>query len=117
MLKQRARALTAKASNYAMPIMTCAATVGIALTQTMVHADAASLMETVIKIMAKLIIVLGIILAIVGIINWTTANAEGDGPAKHKAVMWIASGIMLVILSVILIAAAPQFTSLIETSI
>ena len=69
----------------------------------LVHAaEATELVEMIIQIIANLIMILGAILAIIGVVHYATAQSEGDGPAKQKAVMQIAAGSMVALLSMIL---------------
>lgn len=83
--------------------------VSVAISQnSFVFADANSLMEKILGIVASLIIVLGLILAVMGIVNYASAHSEGDGPAQNKAIGKIAAGIMLVALSAILKKMAPD---------
>lgn len=63
---------------------------------------ASGLALEIIKLIGKLIIALGIFLSIMGVVHFASAHAEGDGPAKQKAVMQIASGVMVILLSSIL---------------
>lgn len=64
--------------------------------------DAENLMTAIVKLLAALVTVLGAVFAIMGLIHYAAANSEGDGPAKQKAVMQIASGGMLILLSILL---------------
>lgn len=71
-------------------------------TQVNAAGDAKGLLEEIIKIIGGLIIALGVIYAVMGIINYASAHSEGDGPAQNKAIGKIAAGIMLVALSITL---------------
>ena len=92
------------ANTKAMPLGIQMMTIGtmVALNPILADGAAGSLLETVISILCKLVVALGVVLVIMGVIHYAAANSEGDGPAKHKAVMQIASGIMLAILSIAL---------------
>ncbi len=98
----------AKACNLmlkASPVAMCAstaATIIIMDNAAFAAGDAKGLLETIIGIICKLIIALGVIMAIMGIINYASAHSEGDGPAQNKAIGKIAAGVMLVSLSVVL---------------
>lgn len=65
---------------------------------------AQTIMQGIIEIIGALIIVLGVIFAILGLVHYAAAHAEGDGPAKNKAINQMAAGLMLVVLSATLIA-------------
>ena len=79
-------------------------------------ADAKSLMETVIKIIAVLLFIPAAILSVTGIVAYASAHSEGDRPAQKKAVNTLSAGIMLAALGVILKASASTFSSLVSTS-
>lgn len=83
-------------------------------TTLLAHADAAStLMETFIDILCKIVLVLGAVFVIMGITHYAAANSEGDGPAKNKATMQIASGVILAVLSVVFNSNKSSFVSII----
>ncbi len=101
----------------AIPVGSMLISTGIMMTQTLVRADAASeLMTTIIDILCKLIIVLGAVLALMGVIHYASANSEGDGPAKHKAIMQLAAGLMLVVLAAVLNTQKDAFVSIISSN-
>ncbi len=79
--------------------------------------SAAELVELIIKIICNLIMILGAFLAIMGIIHFASAQSEGDGPAKQKAVMQIAAGAMLALLSAILKANVTQFSAFVSETL
>lgn len=83
----------------------------------MADADAAGLMETIIKILASLVTVLAVILAAVGLIHYAQAYSEGDGPAKQKAIGQIAAAGMLIALALILQSKAGELVKFISTDI
>ena len=101
----------------ARPVMTCVVTAAAALMPCLVRADAQSLMEMAIKIIAKLIIASGVIFFVLGLVKWGMAHADGDGPAQNKAAGMIVAGVTLFALSIILTNVAPELASNIETTI
>lgn len=80
-------------------------------------ADVTALLTMVIRIMAILITVLGLFLFITGLISWSSAHADGDGPAQNKAVGKFSAGAMLIILSIILNVNASNLVGYIDTSL
>ncbi len=78
--------------------------------------DAKGLAETILGIVASLIIALGLFIAVMGVVNFASAHAEGNGGSQDKAVKQIAAGVMVVALSVILKANAATLADYIETS-
>lgn len=64
--------------------------------------NATGLAETILGIVAKLIIALGVFIAAMGVVNFASAHAEGNGGSQSQAVKQIAAGVMVVALSVIL---------------
>lgn len=60
--------------------------------------DAKGALKEVFAEVGILIGILGVVFAVFGVIHYATANSEGDGPAKHKAQMQIASGGMVLLL-------------------
>ena len=75
------------------------------------------LMETIIKMISVLIIALGIIFAVLGLVHYAAANSEGDGPAKQKAMMQLASGVMIIVMSTLLNAQANNLAKYVTSSI
>lgn len=73
------------------------------------------LFELFITITGGLIVVVGAILGIIGLISYALAMSDGDGPAKKKAAMEIASGVALLVLSTTLIASKSSIATLIVT--
>lgn len=93
------------------------ATFGAALMSRIALAGGAEqLFELFITIAGGIVVVVGVILAIIGLISYAIAMSDGDGPAKKKAAMEIGSGIALLTLSVTLIANKSNFSSLITAS-
>lgn len=91
-----AKGQTAKTYLGALMAMAMCAT----CTSRMVYAeDAGTEMVNAILTVAKMIVrVIGVIVAIVGIIKFAMAHSEGDGPAQTKAATVAATGVVLVIL-------------------
>lgn len=75
--------------------------------------DAASLMQTIIEWISRLIVVPGVIFAVMGIIGYAQSHSEGDGPSQQKAIGKIAAAGMLLLLSFIIYASAGTLTTLI----
>ena len=65
-----------------------------------ITSDYAGFMTALINVVAKAAIAFGIFLSVMGAIHYASANSEGDGPAKHKAVAQIASGVMVIIVAI-----------------
>ena len=78
-------------------------------------ADAGGLLSFIIKTIGVLIIAMGIILTVLGLVHYAAANS--DGPAKQKAMMQMAAGVMLIVLSGILATNSTTFANSITTSI
>ncbi|MCR4923154.1 MAG: hypothetical protein K5931_04020 [Lachnospiraceae bacterium] len=100
-----------------LPVMTAFVTIGAALIPCVVRADARSLMEMAIKIIAKLITASGVITFVLGLVAWSMAHGDSDGPGQKKAGGMIAAGVTLFALSLILSNIAPELASNIETSL
>ena len=100
-----------------LPLMTAAAASGMILMTCFASADAKSLMEMAIKIIAKLIIASGIMFFVLGLIKWANAHSDSDGPAQSRAAGMIIAGITLFALSMILTNAAPDLAANLETTI
>ena len=79
--------------------------------------DATQLLGTIIKIICSLITALAVVLAILGIVHYASAHSEGDGPAKQKAIMQLAAGVMLMVLSMILNGNAETLAGMMATSL
>ncbi len=62
-----------------------------------------SVIDTVIMIMQIITNVVGILFAIIGIVKFAMAHANEDGPAQQKAVMMMATGIVLIILGTVVL--------------
>ncbi|WP_027432033.1 hypothetical protein [Lachnospira multipara] len=79
-------------------------------------ADATALISWGIKIMATIATILGAFYTVQGVISYAAANSEGDGPAKNKAIQQIASGAMLVIVSVLINSFSGSLVSMITAA-
>lgn len=94
-----AKGQTAKTYLGALMAMAMCAT----CTSRMVYADAGTDMINAILTVAKMIVrVIGIIVAIVGIVKFVMSHSEGDGPAQTKAAGVAATGVALIILPSVL---------------
>lgn len=76
--------------------------------------EAKSLMETIVKFIGTLVIVLAVMIGVMGIIHYAQSNSEGDGPAKQKATQQLAAAIMLVVVGVALTAGAPALVGIVS---
>ena len=106
-------------SETAAPVMALMFVAADMTTRNMVFAagTAVELVELIIKIICNLILILGAFLGLMGIIHFASAQSEGDGPAKQKAVMQIASGAMLALLSALVKANVTQFSSFVSETL
>ena len=84
---------------------------------TVYASSGADLMKTIIKMISVLIIALGIIFAVLGLVHYAAANSEGDGPAKQKAMMQLASGVMIIVMSTLLNGQASNLANYVTSSI
>lgn len=84
---------------------------------TVYASSGADLMKTIIKMVSVLIIALGIIFAVLGLVHYAAANSEGDGPAKQKAMMQLASGVMIIVMSTLLNGQASNLANYVTSSI
>lgn len=100
-----------------LPLTTGVTASGMVFMTCFASADAKSLMEMAIKIIAKLIIASGIMFFVLGLIKWANAHSDSDGPAQSRAAGMIIAGITLFALSMILTNAAPDLASNLETTI
>ena len=87
--------------NKHVSLGTSLATCGMMLMTNRALADdpAAELFKLFIDIVGGIIIVIGVILAVVGLVSMALAYSDADGPAKKKAGMEIAAGVGLCLLS------------------
>ena len=111
-LRDGARNLMLKASPVVLSV-----SVAMASNPMIFADDATGLMETIIKILANLILALAVIMGIIGLVNYASAHSEGDGPAQSKAIGKIAAAVMLIALSLILKANVSEFSKYISTDI
>ncbi len=79
-----------------------------------VYAEAAQqVFITIFGVVSKIAIGIGVVIGLMGVIHYAAANGDGDGPAKRKAVMEIASGVALLIAGAVVAASAETFATLI----
>ncbi len=75
--------------------------VSVMMANSLVMADSTSdLFEVIVGLVSGLVVIAGAVLGLFGIIHYASANSEGDGPAKAKAMNQITAAIMLVGLSI-----------------
>ena len=89
----------------------------VMMTTVYASSGAQDLMKTIIKMISVLIIALGIIFAVLGLVHYAAANSEGDGPAKQKAMMQLASGVMIIVMSTLLNGQASNLANYVTSSI
>ena len=65
----------------------------------MTSTDLADLVRLIVKIIC---LIVGALFSIVGIVKFAISHANEDGPAQQKAIMMIATGILLVVLGLAL---------------
>lgn len=64
------------------------------------NTEIASLIKTIVKAICYIV---GALFAIVGIVKFAISHANEDGPAQQKAIMMIATGLLLVVLGTTLV--------------
>lgn len=101
--------------NKAIPYGNALIAMGIMMSNSLAFADASSLMEFFVSGICKLILVAGVIFVIMGFVHYSSANSEGDGPAKNKAIGQLIAGIMLAVLSIFLEAQKSTLVSMITS--
>ena len=100
----------------AIPYGNALIAMGIMMSNSLAFADAASsLMVFFVSGMCKLILVGGVLLIVLGIVSYASANSEGDGPAKNKAKGELIAGIMLAVLSIYLETQKSTLVSMITS--
>ena len=77
--------------------------------------DAPGLFTTVVEWIGKLALGIAIFYAIFGVVHYASANSEGDGPAKQKAIMQITAGVLLAIVSALLTSNAATLADYVTT--
>ena len=119
MLKNKVEKITTFMQKKGLPVLT-----GVAVGSAMVLANGAlaaggaeELIAWAIRALGVLVLVPGIFQTVMGVIAYANAHAEGDGPAESKATKKLSGGIMLFVVSVILIAAAPTLAGMISTTV
>ena len=73
--------------------------------------DASSLFGLILDILSKIFLAIGVFLAIMGVAHYAIANSDGDGPAKRKATMEMASGVAVVVISAAIDHASTELSS------
>lgn len=71
----------------------------------------------IIKIIAILVTVGGLVMGVLGGVHYAEANGDGDGPAKTKAGKQISGGLMMLVMALILFLNASKIAGMIETAI
>lgn len=71
----------------------------------------------IIKIIAILVTVGGLVMGVFGGVHYAEANGDGDGPAKTKAGKQISGGLMMLVMALILFLNASKIAGMIETAI
>lgn len=80
-----------------MPMLTLLLVATLAYSHTAVYADANGLLTKILKVMGIVCNVMGVAFGAMGIMHFSTAQADGDGPAKQKAIQQIAAAVVLLI--------------------
>ena len=83
---------------------------GVCMTNMVAHAnnvagknqDATEAAQQIVKNIGKIVCVPGVFLMIFGFIHYAEARAEGDGPAKNKAIAQLTAGIMVILVGILL---------------
>ena len=102
--------------NKAIPYGNALIAIGIMMSNSLAFADAASsLMEFFVSGICKLILVAGVIFVVMGFVHYSSANSEGDGPAKNKAIGQLIAGVMLAALSIFLDTQKSTLVSMITS--
>ncbi len=65
----------------------------------MTSGDLASMVKLIIKVICFIV---GALFSIIGVVKFAISHANEDGPAQQKAIMMMATGVLLVILGVAL---------------
>ena len=119
MLKKKMNAVANSAKQVAKTsalTLTMAATM-ILTNGAMAAGGAQDLMTWVIKALGVLVLVPGLLFGVTGLISYASAHADGDGPAQNKATGKISAGLMLIVLSIVIIAASGTLAGYISTSV
>lgn len=80
-----------------MPAIALLLVVTLVYSQTAVYATAQDLLTKILKIMGIVCNVMGVAFGGVGIMHFASAQADGDGPAKQKAIQQIAAAVVLLV--------------------
>ncbi len=71
--------------------------------------------KKIFEIVSKLILAVGEFIGIMGIVHYAIANGDGDGPEKRKATMEMASGVAVLVVSIVLLASKSSLVTIIAT--
>lgn len=78
------------------------------------HADAGETMFGVVfSIITKIVMIIGVLIGVVGIAKFAISHAEGQGADQHKAILMMATGVILVVLPLILDGFKAELLSII----
>ena len=94
-----------KALSYGMTMGMCGLMFATHIALAGGGSNAGGLFKSLIEVLGKIFTAIGAFLAAVGVAHYAIANSDGDGPAKRKATMEMASGVALILVSVALPAA------------
>lgn len=73
-------------------------------------------MWAVITIVCQIVRIVGVIFIIVGVVKFVIAHANEQGPEQQKAIMMLATGVVLIIVPTILIAMGDKFGTVVIES-
>lgn len=60
------------------------------------------MIKSIVVVVCNIVMILGILFIIIGLVKLVTAHANEDGPAQQKAATFLATGVVLVILPMVL---------------
>lgn len=75
-----------------------------------------TMFELVFTIITRVIMIIGVLLGIVGVAKFAISHADGQGADQHKAILMMATGIILVILPLILDPFKSQLAAIITSA-
>lgn len=82
-------------------------------TADMGQTGAQSMFTMILNIVCTIVIIIGVIFGIMGVVKFAIAHANDQGPDQQKAAIMLATGIVLIILPVILMANAEALQQII----
>ena len=94
-----------KVSKFTHKIQNLALSASLALGASMcamsAYADpnAKTAMSEAVVMIGKVVCIPGVLFLILGVVHYASANSEGDGPAKHKAIQQMAGGLTMSLIS------------------